>query len=522
MRIVVDEGQDLALRHGNCSISSSCGITIRLDDVSYAGPRQRRLPAAAAETTINSNGNGASCCSTDAMARSASPPMRSTGMITETFGLRIEIEIERRRSPYSILNLNHSIEQDMKLIVQIPAFNEEATIAQTLARPSEEDRRHHLDRDAGHRRRLHRQDRRRRAQGRRDARPAAQDAPRPRRRLRGRHRRRAPPRRGRHRQHRRRQSVHRRRHRPKLVAPIVRARRKSSSAIARSPSRRTCRRSSGSCSASAAGRSAWPRASASATSPAASARSRARRRCRSTSSIPSPTRWRRSSRPATATSACRASPVRTNAPTRPSRLYRGIGTYLRKSMATIFRIYTIYRPLKTFFAIGAVLMLVGVALGARFLWFFAQGERGGHIQSLILAAVFSSSAFRPADRAARRSDRRQSAAQRGSARARKANGDASRRSAARSRNARHASRAARRRLPCRNANAPKTERRHRRNGSGCSTKRSCRTAAPSPNPSPSPISTTTCRNSLPRPPAPAVAVAAAADRVPGSSETPTT
>ena len=81
-------------------------------------------------------------------------------------------------------------------------------------------------------------------------------------------------------------------------------------------------------------------------------------------------------------------PVRTNAPTRPSRLYRGIGTYLRKSVATIFRIYTIYKPLKTFFTIGAVLMLAGTVLGTRFLWDFAHGNRGGHVQSLILAAVF--------------------------------------------------------------------------------------------------------------------------------------
>jgi glycosyltransferase involved in cell wall biosynthesis len=85
--------------------------------------------------------------------------------------------------------------------------------------------------------------------------------------------------------------------------------------------------------------------------------------------------------------------VRTNAPTRPSRLYSGIGTYLRKSMATIFRIYTVYRPLKTFFTIGSLLMLAGVALGARFLWFYAQGDRGGHIQSLILAAVFLITGF---------------------------------------------------------------------------------------------------------------------------------
>jgi glycosyltransferase involved in cell wall biosynthesis len=86
-------------------------------------------------------------------------------------------------------------------------------------------------------------------------------------------------------------------------------------------------------------------------------------------------------------------PVRTNAPTRDSRLYRGIGTYLRKSVATIFRVYALYRPLKTFFAIGSVLMLAGFALGARFLWDFSRGDRSGHIQSLILCAVFLVTGF---------------------------------------------------------------------------------------------------------------------------------
>ncbi len=86
-------------------------------------------------------------------------------------------------------------------------------------------------------------------------------------------------------------------------------------------------------------------------------------------------------------------PVRTNAPTRPSRLYQGLGTYVRKSLVTVFRIYTVYRPLKTFFAIGTVLILAGLGIGARFVWFFAQGDRGGHIQSLILAAVFLISGF---------------------------------------------------------------------------------------------------------------------------------
>src|SRR5256712_13118216 len=49
--------------------------------------------------------------------------------------------------------------------------------------------------------------------------------------------------------------------------------------------------------------------------------------------------------------------VRTNPPNRPSRLYHGVGTYLRKSIATIFRIYALYKPLKTFFLIGLLLIL---------------------------------------------------------------------------------------------------------------------------------------------------------------------
>ena len=80
--------------------------------------------------------------------------------------------------------------------------------------------------------------------------------------------------------------------------------------------------------------------------------------------------------------------IRTNAPSRPSRLYRGMGTYLRKSIVTVFRIYTLYKPLKIFFLIGSLLILIGAGIGARFLWYFFAGDRGGHVQSLILAAVF--------------------------------------------------------------------------------------------------------------------------------------
>lgn len=80
--------------------------------------------------------------------------------------------------------------------------------------------------------------------------------------------------------------------------------------------------------------------------------------------------------------------VQTNAPTRESRLYRGVTTYIRKSIITIFRIYTLYKPLKTFFFFGAMLFLAGVVIGLRFLYYYLTEGSAGHVQSLILAAVF--------------------------------------------------------------------------------------------------------------------------------------
>lgn len=80
--------------------------------------------------------------------------------------------------------------------------------------------------------------------------------------------------------------------------------------------------------------------------------------------------------------------IRTNPPTRPSRLYRGIFNYVRKSVVTIFRIYTLYKPLKTFFFLGSLMVLCGLALGIRFLVFYFSGDGGGHLQSLILTSVF--------------------------------------------------------------------------------------------------------------------------------------
>jgi glycosyltransferase involved in cell wall biosynthesis len=82
-------------------------------------------------------------------------------------------------------------------------------------------------------------------------------------------------------------------------------------------------------------------------------------------------------------------PVGTNAPTRPSRLFSGLMQYVWRSSATIVRIYTMYQPLRFFFAIGAVLLAVGMAISLRFLYFFLFVNGGGHVQSLILAAVLT-------------------------------------------------------------------------------------------------------------------------------------
>jgi hypothetical protein len=80
-------------------------------------------------------------------------------------------------------------------------------------------------------------------------------------------------------------------------------------------------------------------------------------------------------------------PVRTNPQSRHSRLMRSVPHYLGNSTATIMRTYTMYRPLRVFFFIGGLLLLAGLAVGARFLYFYLTGNGQGHLQSVILSAV---------------------------------------------------------------------------------------------------------------------------------------
>jgi glycosyltransferase involved in cell wall biosynthesis len=81
-------------------------------------------------------------------------------------------------------------------------------------------------------------------------------------------------------------------------------------------------------------------------------------------------------------------PVRTNPQTRPSRLMRSLPEYLTQSTLTIIRTYTLYRALRVFLGLGGLMILGGVVIGARFLYFFvSRGGIAGNIQSLILAAI---------------------------------------------------------------------------------------------------------------------------------------
>ena len=80
-------------------------------------------------------------------------------------------------------------------------------------------------------------------------------------------------------------------------------------------------------------------------------------------------------------------PVRTNPPTRPSRLMHNLRHFMANQTATILRAYTMYRPLRVFTALSALMILGGLALGIRYLYFVLNGQGAGHIQSVILAAV---------------------------------------------------------------------------------------------------------------------------------------
>jgi hypothetical protein len=68
-------------------------------------------------------------------------------------------------------------------------------------------------------------------------------------------------------------------------------------------------------------------------------------------------------------------------------------SYIRRNALSIFRVYAMYEPLRVFLTAAALVGLVALAVWARFLWFFVQGDGAGHVQSLILGAVLFNAAM---------------------------------------------------------------------------------------------------------------------------------
>jgi glycosyltransferase involved in cell wall biosynthesis len=87
-------------------------------------------------------------------------------------------------------------------------------------------------------------------------------------------------------------------------------------------------------------------------------------------------------------------PIRTNPKTRESRLFPSMWAYVRRNALSIFRIYTRYEPLKVFMTAAALLGLVALVIWARFAYFYVVEDDGaGHVQSLILGAVLFNAAM---------------------------------------------------------------------------------------------------------------------------------
>jgi glycosyltransferase involved in cell wall biosynthesis len=87
-------------------------------------------------------------------------------------------------------------------------------------------------------------------------------------------------------------------------------------------------------------------------------------------------------------------PINTNPKTRESRLFPSMWAYVRRNSVSIFRIYTQYEPLKVFMTAAAFVAAVALVVWGRFAYFYIfEAEGKGHVQSLILGAVLFNAAM---------------------------------------------------------------------------------------------------------------------------------
>jgi glycosyltransferase involved in cell wall biosynthesis len=80
-------------------------------------------------------------------------------------------------------------------------------------------------------------------------------------------------------------------------------------------------------------------------------------------------------------------PIASRPALRSSKLFSSTPSYVKRSAATILRIYALYEPLKVFSYLGGLLLLIGSAIGVRFLYFYFSGHGSGHVQSLMLTVI---------------------------------------------------------------------------------------------------------------------------------------
>ena len=78
--------------------------------------------------------------------------------------------------------------------------------------------------------------------------------------------------------------------------------------------------------------------------------------------------------------------IATNAPTRPSRLFRSHASFVFRSATTLLRVFFMFHPLKTLAWLSGLLAAVGAIPIIRFLLFYLLGKGDGHLQSLVLGA----------------------------------------------------------------------------------------------------------------------------------------
>lgn len=81
-------------------------------------------------------------------------------------------------------------------------------------------------------------------------------------------------------------------------------------------------------------------------------------------------------------------PIRVNGETRPSRLVKSIADYVRRSMGSILRTYFVYKPFKAFFWLSLAPLLLAVFLIGRWSWLtYVVADGRGHVPSLIASAI---------------------------------------------------------------------------------------------------------------------------------------